>query len=80
MDKGGAGSRALDSTQELKDAGAKISTDGRRRWLDDVMIERLRRSRKHGCIQRLQPARAPLWAGRKNPGQGILGTGYPVSY
>ncbi len=32
-------------TQALKDAGVKISMDGRGRWMDNVMIERLWRSR-----------------------------------
>lgn len=34
-------------TTELKDAGIRISMDGRGRWMDNVVIERLRRSLKH---------------------------------
>ncbi len=37
-------------TQTLKDAGVKISMDGRGRWMDNVMIERLWRSLKYECI------------------------------
>ena len=37
-------------TQALKEAGARISMDGRGRWLDNVMIERLWRSLKYECI------------------------------
>ena len=37
-------------TQALKDTGAKISMDGRGRWLDNVMIERLWRSLKYECV------------------------------
>jgi len=37
-------------TQALKDADVKISMDGKRRWVDNRMIERLWRSRKYECI------------------------------
>lgn len=37
-------------TQAVKDAGARVSMDGRGRWLDNVMIERLWRSLKYECV------------------------------
>jgi putative transposase len=37
-------------TSVLKDAGIKISMDGKGRWMDNVMIERLWRSLKYECI------------------------------
>lgn len=37
-------------TQVLKDAEVKISMDGRRRWIDNRMIERLWRSLKYECV------------------------------
>jgi putative transposase len=37
-------------TQVLKDAGIRISMDGKGRWMDNVMIERLWRSLKYECI------------------------------
>jgi len=37
-------------TQILKDAGVKISMDGKGRWMDNVMIERLWRSMKYECV------------------------------
>ncbi|OSM01904.1 putative transposase [Magnetofaba australis IT-1] len=37
-------------TDVLKDAGARISMDGKGRWLDNVFIERLWRSLKHECV------------------------------
>jgi len=37
-------------TQTLKDANIKISMDGKGRWMDNVMIERLWRSLKYECI------------------------------
>ena len=37
-------------TQALKDAGVKISMDGRGRWIDNRMIEWLWRSLKYECI------------------------------
>ena len=36
--------------QALKDAGVKISMDGKGRWIDNRMIERLWRSLKYECI------------------------------
>src|SRR5664280_1219550 len=37
-------------TNTLKDAGIRISMDGRGRWMDNVFIERLRRSLKYECV------------------------------
>ena len=37
-------------TSVLKDAGIKIPMDGKGRWMDNVMIERLWRSLKYECI------------------------------
>nr|WP_244392528.1 IS3 family transposase [Denitrovibrio acetiphilus] len=37
-------------TQTLKDAGVKISMDGRGRWMDNVMIERIWRTLKYGFV------------------------------
>ena len=37
-------------TQALKDADVKISMDGRGRWIDNRMIERLWRSLKYECV------------------------------
>lgn len=37
-------------TQTLKDAGIKISMDGKGRWMDNVMIERIWRSLKYECV------------------------------
>ena len=37
-------------TNLLKDAGVRISMDGKGRWMDNVMIERLWRSLKYECI------------------------------
>ena len=41
---------SLAFTQALKDAGVKISMDGKGRWMDNVMIERLWRSLKYECV------------------------------
>jgi putative transposase len=41
---------SVDFTQILKDAGVRISMDGRGRWMDNVFIERLWRSLKYECI------------------------------
>ena len=41
---------SLAFTQVLKDAGVKISMDGRGRWMDNIMIERLWRSLKYECV------------------------------
>jgi putative transposase len=40
----------FDWIQVLKDADVKISMDGRGRWIDNRMIERLWRSLKYECI------------------------------
>lgn len=37
-------------TQVLKDAQMKISMDGKGRWMDNIMIERLWRSLKYECV------------------------------
>ena len=37
-------------TKTLREAGARISMDGRGRWMDNVMIERLWRSLKYECL------------------------------
>src|SRR5664280_2600227 len=37
-------------TNTLKDAGIRISVDGRGRWMDNVFIERLWRSLKYECV------------------------------
>ena len=37
-------------TQVLKDAGVRISMDGKGRWMDNVFIERLWRSMKYECV------------------------------
>ncbi|WP_159587799.1 IS3 family transposase [Chelativorans xinjiangense] len=37
-------------TSRLKDAGIRISMDGRGRWMDNVFIERLWRSLKYECV------------------------------
>nr|CAM77486.1 Integrase, catalytic region [Magnetospirillum gryphiswaldense MSR-1] len=37
-------------TGVLKDAGVRISMDGRGRWMDNVFIERLWRSLKYKCV------------------------------
>ncbi len=41
---------SLDFTQVLKDAGVKISMDGKGRWMDNIFIERLWRTLKYECI------------------------------
>ena len=37
-------------TQTLKAAGMRISMDGRGRWLDNALVERLWRSLKYECV------------------------------
>lgn len=37
-------------TRALREAGIRISMDGRGRWLDNAMIERLWRSLKYECV------------------------------
>ena len=39
-----------DFTQVLKQAGVRISMDGKGRWMDNVFIERLWRSLKYECV------------------------------
>ncbi len=39
-----------DFTRPLKDAGIKISMDGKGRWMDNIFIERLWRSLKYECV------------------------------
>jgi len=41
---------SLDFTGLLKEAGIKISMDGKGRWMDNVFIERLWRSCKYECV------------------------------
>jgi putative transposase len=41
---------SLAFTQALKDAGVRISMDGRGQWRDNIMVERLWRTLKYGCI------------------------------
>lgn len=41
---------SLEFTQTLKDASVKISMDGKRRWVDNVVVERLWRSLKYECV------------------------------
>jgi len=41
---------SFEFTAVLKEAGVRISMDGRGRWMDNVMIERLWRSLKYECV------------------------------
>lgn len=41
---------SLAFTRALKNAGVRISMDGRGRWMDNIMIERLWRTLKYECI------------------------------
>ena len=41
---------SYDFTGVLKDAGVRISMDGKGRWIDNVFIERLWRSLKYECV------------------------------
>ena len=41
---------SLDFVQVLQNAGVRISMDGKGRWMDNVMIERLWRSLKYECV------------------------------
>ena len=43
---------SIEFTQTLLDAGVKISMDGKGRWVDNVMVERLWRSLKYDCVYR----------------------------
>ena len=46
----GAQFTSFEFTSVLKEAGVRISMDGRGRWMDNVMIERLWRSMKYECV------------------------------
>jgi len=41
---------SLEFAERLKHAGVRISMDGKGRWMDNVMIERLWRSLKYECV------------------------------
>ena len=41
---------SLEFTSVLKGAGVRISMDGKGRWVDNVMVERLWRSLKYECV------------------------------
>ena len=41
---------SLEFTGVLKEAGVRISMDGKGRWMDNVMVERLWRTLKYGCV------------------------------
>jgi putative transposase len=41
---------SLEFTQRLKEAGVRISMDGRGRWMDNIMVERLWRTMKYECV------------------------------
>ena len=41
---------SLNFTQTLNDAGVRISMDGKGRWMDNIMIERLWRTLKYECV------------------------------
>jgi putative transposase len=41
---------SLPFTQVLKEAGVRISMDGKGRWMDNIFIERLWRSLKYECV------------------------------
>jgi putative transposase len=41
---------SLQFTRVLKEAGVRISMDGKGRWMDNVFIERLWRSLKYECV------------------------------
>ena len=43
---------SIEFTQTLLNAGVKISMDGKGRWVDNVMVERLWRSLKYDCVYR----------------------------
>jgi len=61
----GAQFTSFDFTQKLKDAGIRISMDGKDRWLDNVFVERLRRSLKYECVY------LHAWRGGRKAGDGI---------
>ena len=41
---------SMDFTQTLKEARVRISMDGKGRWMDNVMVERLWRTLKYDCV------------------------------
>lgn len=41
---------SFEFTQVLKEAGVRISMDGKGRWMDNIMIERLWRTLKYECV------------------------------
>ena len=41
---------SVEFTDVLKEAGIRISMDGKGRWMDNVFIERLWRSLKYECV------------------------------
>lgn len=41
---------SLEFTETLKEAGVRISMDGKGRWMDNIFIERLWRSLKYECV------------------------------
>ncbi len=52
-------------TQRLKDAGVRVSMDGRGRFLDNIFIERLWRSLKYECVH------LRAFSGGSDAGRGI---------
>ena len=56
---------SFDFTQKLKDAGIRISMDGKGRWLDNVFVERLWRSLKYECVY------LHAWTGGREARDGI---------
>jgi putative transposase len=42
--------RGYEFTGVLKEAGVRISMDGKGRWMDNIFIERLWRSLKYECV------------------------------
>ncbi|MGI9510826.1 MAG: IS3 family transposase [Geminicoccaceae bacterium] len=54
-----------DFTQKIKDAGIRISMDGKGRWLDNVFVERLWRSLKYECVY------LHAWTGGREARDGI---------
>ena len=61
----GAQFTSFDFTQKLKDAGIRISMDGKGRWLDNVFVERLWRSLKYECVY------LHAWTGGREARDGI---------
>ena len=50
-----------DFTDVLKEAGIRISMDGKGRWMDNVFIERLWRSLKYECVYLSEFTTDPPW-------------------